>query len=363
MCLKGLLLMRFKMKKIFLAIFIAANLFVIAAMIFCAYTTYLPPQTYPNWSYFGLIFPLFLFLDVAFVIFWLIFKLKLVVLPLAGILICIGAVRAYFPINIPQIPPENAIKVLSYNVLHFGENSRTDFEENPILNYILQSGADIVCLQEASSYDMERVKGDIERVYPFKELEKSRMTVSVLLSKYPILSCMEIDYPSETNSSFAYEVLIGKDTVLVINNHLESYKLNDDDKQQYKQIIKNPESEDVEEKYNSLVAKIVKATAIRGAQADSVAAFVERSHHKYIISCGDFNDSPVSYVHHSMTRNLKDAYTCSGNGPGLSYNRNGMYFRLDNILVSDGFVPYGAVVDRKIKASDHYPISCYLKME
>ncbi len=355
--------MGFKIKKIFQSIFIAANLFVIAAMIFCAYTTYLPPQHYPNWSYFGLVFPVFLFLDMAFVVFWLIFKLKFAMLPLAGLLVCIGAVRAYFPINIPQNHPSDAIKFLSYNVLHFGEDHTLEPEENPILNYILQSGADIVCLQEAGEHDMERMKDALESVYPYKELGRSRTTVSVILSKYPILSSVEINYPSETNSSFAHEILIGGDTVLVVNNHLESYKLNDDDKRQYKQLIKNPESDGVEEKYNSLVSKIVKATAIRGVQADSVSAFIERSRHKYIISCGDFNDSPISYVHHSMTGKLNDAYTRSGNGPGLSYNRYGMYFRLDNILVSDGFVPYEALVDRKIKASDHYPISCYLKMK
>ncbi|MCM1312368.1 MAG: endonuclease/exonuclease/phosphatase family protein [Bacteroides sp.] len=355
--------MKFKMKKLFLSIFIAANVVVIAAMIFCAYTTYLPPQTYPNWSYFGLIFPVFLFLDIVFVAFWLVFKWKLVILPLTGLLLCIGAVRTYFPVNIPQAHPADAIKVLSYNVLHFGEDSSVASEDNPILNYILQSGADIVCLQEAGGRDMERMGEVFDSIYPYSEFGASRMAMVLILSKYPILSTEEINYPSETNSSFAHELLVGKDTVLVINNHLESYKLNDDDKQQYKQIIKNPESDDVEEKYHSLVSKIAKATAVRGVQADSVAAFIARSRHKYIISCGDFNDSPVSYVHHAMARTLNDAYTRSGNGPGLSYNRNGMYFRLDNILASDNFVPYEAVVDRKIKASDHYPISCYLKMK
>ena len=59
-------------------------------------------------------------------------------------------------------------------------------------------------------------------------------------------------------------------------------------------------------------------------------------------------------------RNLKDAYTMSGNGPGLSYNRSGMYFRIDNIFISDSWKPYGATVDRSIKESDHYPIYCYL---
>ncbi len=355
--------MAFKIKKIFITIFIAVNLFVIAAMNFCAYTAYLPPQIYPNWSYFGLIFPVFLFLDAMFIIFWLLFRRKLMVLPLAGMLACAWAVRAYFPINIKQTPPDDAIKVLSYNVFHFGNTPNVKPEDNPIVNYILQSNADIVCLQEASRYDMDHIEDLFTTVYPYCRLEVSKKDCFAILSKHPIVNSRELNYPSETNSSFAYEILIGNDTVMVINNHLESYKLNDEDKKQYKQIIKNPEENGAEEKYNSLVSKIIKATSVRGIQADSISAFVGRCHHKYIISCGDFNDSPISYVHHTMTKQLNDAYTRSANGPGLSYNRSGMYFRLDNILISENLIPYAAVVDRSIKDSDHYPIFCSLKMK
>ena len=77
--------------------------------------------------------------------------------------------------------------------------------------------------------------------------------------------------------------------------------------------------------------------------------------------CGDFNDSTLSYVHYRMTRNLNDAYVESGNGPGISYHRSGMFFRLDNILCSHHWRSFGAVVKKCYKMSDHYPVSACLK--
>lgn len=334
------------------------------AMNFCAYTAYLPPQTYPNWSYFGLLFPVFLALDVLFVVFWLIFKWKYVALPLLGILLCMKSVRTYFPINIPETPPKEALKFMSYNVYGFGEKTNyAKWDDNQIINYILLSDADIVCLQEADKMRLKPVKKLLDKFYPYHKYASNNGAVMGCLSKYPILSSRLIDYVSRSNCSYAYEIKVNEDTVLVVNNHFESYKLNDSDKAQYKEILKKPEDEAADEKYHSLTAKLAKANALRGAQADSVAAYIRRSKHKYVIACGDFNDSPLSYSHHTLTEDLKDAYTESGNGPGLSYNRSGMFFRIDNILVSENIETYGAKVDSKIKKSDHYPIYCYLKFE
>lgn len=354
------------LKAIPMFLFIAINLIVIVAMNFCAYTSCLPPQENVATSYYGLMFPLFLGIDVLFVLFWLIFKWKLVVLPLLGMLFCVESVRAYFPLNMPQEPPTGSIKVLSYNVMAFGKANLGEWEQNPILNYLLASDADILCLQEANKALVDRALDSIVKVYPYHSLELRADNYLLCFSKFPVLSVESIDYPTQSNYSFAYQVLVGKDTLLVVNNHLESYRLSDTDKDDYKSIIKNykhPERNDSETKYLSLVEKLAYHDSIRGYQVDSVAAYVERHAGQHIVVCGDFNASPISYAHHRLTEVLNDAYTRSGNGPGISYNRSGMYFRLDHILVSSNVTAYGAKVDRAIKESDHYPIFCFVKLE
>ncbi|MBO4429788.1 MAG: endonuclease/exonuclease/phosphatase family protein [Bacteroidaceae bacterium] len=354
------------LKTIPLLIFIAINLLMIVAMIFCVHTSCLPPQDYPEWSYWGLMFPVFLVVNVLFVLFWLIFKWKLVLLPLIGMAFCASNIRAYFPINFPSEPPTGSIKILSYNVMAFGEDKSKPWDENPIMRYLLESGADIICLQEARKTLVDEALDSISLIYPYYYYQLETDNYIACFSKFPIDSVTKIEYPTTTNHSYAYEMLVGEDTLLVINNHLESYKLSPEDRDDYKSILQNykhPEQNDSETKYLGLTGKIVEHDSIRGYQVDSVAAFIVKNKGKHIVSCGDLNATPVSYVHHCLTKYLNDAYTRSGNGPGISFNRSWMYFRLDHIMVSPNVKAYSAKVDNSIKHSDHYPISCYVKLE
>ena len=354
------------LKTIPMIIFIAINLLVIVAMNFCAYTACLPPQTYPSVSYMGLMFPAFLVVDACFVLFWLIFKWKLTLLPMVGMLLCVGSIRTYVPVNIPADPPEGSLKLLTYNVMGFGKDEDYTWEENPILNYLLSSGADIVCVQEGRKNILDGVIDRITPIYPYYSLVLIPDNYIACFSKYPLNFIKQIDYPTTTNCSMVYEVQVGKDTLVLINNHLESYRLSPEDKEDYKSIIKNyqhPEENESEMKYLGLTEKLSRCDSIRGMQVDSVAAFLDSCKGRYVVACGDFNSSPISYCHHWLTEWLNDAYTRTGNGPGTTYNRSGMYFRLDHILVSPNITPYKAKVDKSITVSDHYPMSCFIKLE
>lgn len=348
------------------------NIIVIGAMIVCAYSVYLTPFKYPNWSYLGMIMPIFLVATVIFIPVWLIIKREYCLISIAGIALCWGSIRDYCPINIMQGEPSGAsLKVMSYNVFSFNNYNYED-NQTEIVNYITNSGAGIVCLQEATKIKEQHINDALRTFYPYIETGNAKDINCAILSKYPVLSCQEIDLNSKSASCCLYDVLVGADTVKVINCHLESYKLNDEDKQMYKQMIKNSnpltddeslDDYDVHDSFLLLGEKLAKANSIRSLQADTIASIIENIPNKYIIMCGDFNDSPISYVHKTLTQRLKDAYTESGNGPGLSYNRSGMYFRIDNIIISDSFNSFDAKVDKTIYESDHYPIFCTLEMQ
>ena len=164
-----------------------------------------------------------------------------------------------------------------------------------------------------------------------------------------------------TNSSVIYHLDINGDKVTVINNHLESYKFKNDDKEIYNEMIMEKDVNKASSK--RLLDKMTFADSLRALQTDVLCDLVEkeRKTNDGVIVCGDFNDSPVSYVHHRLTRQLRDTYAESGNGVGFSYYHNRMYFRIDHILVSDNYKAYGAKVDKSIKESDHYPIYTYIK--
>ncbi len=335
------------------------NTLVVAGMTACAYASFFKPQEFPRLSILGLAFPIFLALTLAFAVFWLFVKRRLTLISLGGLLLCSGSVRTYCPLNWPTRAPQGSVSILTYNIfnLHTDDGDK-DFVHHPIVNYILRSDADIVCCQEVSNFKETQVDSLFSTHYPFRTYTEKNGAKLLVMSKFPILSTDTIHYESKTNTSTACRLLIQNDTLLLINNHLESYHLKDSDKAEYKELIKTPDEAHVRHNLRELAGKLIQATRARGPQADSVARYVERAPERHIIVCGDFNDASISYVHHRLTRTLNDAFTRSGNGPGISYHRSGMYFRIDNILCSPGVRPYECRIDRSIDASDHYPMSC-----
>ena len=347
------------------------NTLVVGGMILCAYSIYLSPANYPNWSFLGMVFPFFVIASLLFLFIWPFLKWKYCAISLLGIIICWGSIRDYCPINLfKDVPEGKTIDILSYNVESF-RNYNYERGQTNIVDYIINSQADVVCLQDVWYFQGDQPYASLSAAYPYIHQGEETNYDCVLLSKFPILSSQSIDLGSIAASCMSYDLLAYDDTVKVINCHLESYLLSDDDKQLYKQMVKrsiqrksNLEEDTINMKAGFwwLEGKLAVANAARSHQADQLKQLVDALPNNYIIVCGDFNDSPVSYVHKKLTEELKDAYTESGNGPGWSYNQSGMFFRIDHILISDSFNSYNAKVDKYGQESDHYPIFCTLEM-
>lgn len=350
-------------------VLLALNLLVIGLLLFSAYSPHINPEVHALRACMGLAFPVFLFANVCFLCCWLIFRWRLVVLPVLAFLICAPQIRTYIPFNLhTKDVPQEAIKVLSYNVMAFDNLKKVD-GKNPILTYLEESNADIICLQEYMVVSKHKyvTEADVQKAlkaYPYRHIQKvgrdkSSNTVACF-SKYPIVSARRIMYDSYSNGSAMYDIAVGGDTITVINNHLESNKLTRSDKEVYVDMIKNPEANKVKEGTMHLIGKLGDAQRIRAQQADVVAKAVADTPYPYVIVCGDFNDSPISYTHRVISETLDDAFVNSGSGLGISYNQNGFYFRIDHILMSRNLKAYNCTVDRSIKNSDHYPIWCYI---
>lgn len=343
---------------------VAANILIVVALVLCSYTYRLNSHDYPDYSYWGMFLPIFLCASIFFLFIWLVIKRRFMLISIVGMLICADSIRDFFPVNFSSKIPEGAFKVLSYNVMGFGDVRDVPWDENIVLGYIRESGADIVCIQEMENIPEATLHQLCDSIYPYIGIDTIKpMLHLLLLSKYPIISSERINYESSTNGSFAHKVVKGNDTILVVNNHMESYKLQAADKDNYKSIIENPEGEDNEEKYDSLITKLKAANYIRATQADSIAKYIVHSDSKYVLCMGDFNAPVNSYTHYRLTRLLNDAYTRSGCGVGFSYNRSGMYFRIDNILTSENIKAYNAKVDAYSKMSDHFPIYAWLELQ
>ena len=351
--------------KVISYIILAVNAFFAGIFILTAYSPHLHPDLHPIVSCLGLTFPIFLVINICFLIFWLVANYRYALLSLITLLICFSQIRTYIPFHFTtRSIPEGSIKILSYNIMGFNGMKKED-GENPILSYLAKSDADIICLQEygAATNTKYLTDKDIKKAlkaYRYRDIYQNGGSQLACYSKYPILSANKIDYQSTYNASIIYELEVNEDTITLINNHLESNKLTKEDKVVYEEMLKKPKAEKVKSGLRQLVRKLAEASTIRSHQADTIARIIEESRHPYKIVCGDFNDASISYTHRILTQELDDAFTESGKGLGISYNQNKFFFRIDNILISPNLKAYNCTVDRSIKESDHFPIWCYI---
>lgn len=280
---------------------------------------------------------------------------------LLGFVVSYSSVRTYWPLNISRDVPPGSIKVMSYNVHNFASDNAPKGHDNPILEYIINSDADIVCLQEAVITD--NLRDAVKDVYNYVDSVRSKNggDCLVLLSKYPIKSSERIEYESKNNVSAAFRVVVDEEIVTVINNHFETSGLSLADRAGFKDMVKGKAGSDtMRAESKRLAVKLGESAKIRAPQAEAVAEYVRNSGDNVIL-CGDFNDNPISYTHRTLARELTDCYVESGNGPGISYHHNAIFVRIDNIMCSKLWQPYKCKVDRSIGYSDHYPIYCWLK--
>lgn len=348
-----------------------ANIATVIVMLLVGYSFRVSPEHHSLIAGAGLFFPVFLVLNFGFLVFWLFFHWRGALIPILGYVAAYFPVRAYIPFNYPSEPPEGSIKVVSYNVFNFAAPDAGYGRDNQIIDYLCNSGADIICLQEASAKGIGEAEADsvMKTVYPYSDVSTRQGDHDCLrlYSKFPVLSKERVDYESDTNLSMAYVLDIHGDSVLVVNNHFESNKLNPADKAGFRDMVKGHMDNGLMRAESKLLfGKLAAAARIRAPQVQAVAEYVDRARREKGMSaivCGDFNDTPVSYAYYTLSRRLTDCYAASGNGPGFSYHRSGMYVRIDHIFCTEEWRPYAAETDGKIAVSDHYPVMCWLKKQ
>lgn len=352
-------------KEFVLRIVAGANVVTVLLMLAAGYSDRLDPVSHPLLANAGLVFPVFLVLNLAFLVFWVMVRLRWVIIPVAGLILGFQPVRTYAPLNVSVSAPDSCIKVISYNVYNLSSWLTAD-EPCEISEWLLNEDADIVCLQEIGGLGEAKYRRFMDLMskgYAYKDTAAYfGHDEMAIFSKFPIVGKERIPYVSDTNFSAAFRLLVGKDTVTVVSNHLESIAFTPEEKTQFKTIVKGDmEHHEAETTSRHLAYKLSAASRRRAPQADAVADYVRSLGQRNTILCGDFNDSPISYTHRTIAGELTDCYVSTANGPGISYHLNGFYVRIDNIFCSSDWTPYDCRVVSSIKASDHYPIICWLK--
>ncbi|MDR3651440.1 MAG: endonuclease/exonuclease/phosphatase family protein [Paludibacter sp.] len=352
----------------------ASNLIVAIFMIMTLIGSVLSPEKIIFPAYFALIYPFTIFLNIFFLIFWLLARKWFFLLSLSMLLFSASQIGNTIPVNFGKtdsITSSKTIKILTYNTLMSGRLKKyTTRRPNMVMKYVLESDADIVCLQEFTLSENKEylTLADIMRIfskYPYKHIqyrlnERFNHHGIATFSKYPIINKQEIDYPSNFNLSIYSDIVIKGDTIRLINNHLESNKLTDNDKIMPYSLKDKFSAENLTGITLHFSQKLGAAYKLRAFQADVVARVIANSPYKVIV-CGDFNDVPTSYAYTKVKGKLKDAFAETSTGLGWTYNERYYHFRIDYILYdSSSFTPILYKSD-KVNYSDHFPVLCKLK--
>ena len=215
--------------KIVAYLILAINAFLVGTLILSAYSPYLNPKVNPLASSLGLAFPIFLTINLLFLVFWAFINYRYALLPIIGFLVCIPQIRTYIPFNsTTKTIPEGSIKLLSYNVMSFSNLEKKN-GKNPVLSYLADSKADIICLQEYNTTTNKKflTEQDVKKAlkaYSYQSIHQQGIGEVQLacFSKFPILSSQPIKYKSSYNGSMKYVLKVNNDTITLINNHLES---------------------------------------------------------------------------------------------------------------------------------------------
>jgi endonuclease/exonuclease/phosphatase family metal-dependent hydrolase len=357
-------------------IMIAFNVGAVLAMILTLLGGYLSPDVVIFPAYLSLLFPVTILINCCFVVFWIISRKWLFLLSLSILLLSASQITNTFSFRFGKtksVAVTHPVKILTYNTWRCSRITKpTKKNPNKVLQYALETNADIICLQEFTVSDKDEylTLKDVLRLfekYPYKHIvlngsKSSRQEGIATFSKYPIINKQRIDYPSDNNLSIYSDINIDGKIIRLINNHLESNRLTEDDKSRPINLKENFDADSLSGITLYFSKKLAAAYKLRAVQADSVAEIVDKSPYK-VIMCGDFNDVPCSYAYTRAKGNLTDAFSESGFGMGWTFNERYFHFRIDYVMYDSSAFDIIKYKSERVKYSDHYPVLCTLNLK
>lgn len=327
------------------------------------------PRSSVNLALFSMSFPVWVILLVIVTLVSAILKARWAFgISVAAWIIGWGNVCTLNPWNLRQNASENekTFKLLTYNVFKFQPDERDSLlTYNNTVSSIINCGADVVALQESISLDKptrylkitESQCDSIKNIYPHRQYNRDGLS---LLSKYPFRAISLPEYPSGSAQFAGYEIDLDsvKKTAL-FNVHLQSFRLNTEDRQVYYEITDGDVSKEIlSEAKNEIIPKVKNALRCHASEAEMLVRDINAvSPNGAVIVCGDFNDIPGSYPIKTLCHGceLKDAFRNGAFGATYTYHGSRFYFNIDHVLYRDFERPL-YTKRLKLPSSDHYPV-------
>lgn len=329
------------------------NSFLAFALIFSLFLPWLAPQDFGAITVLSLLTPVFIMLNVAFLIYWILSGFKKQLLqPFVVLVLAYFLLPAYyiFDQNDTVIPPKNNLSVLTYNVRKLNQYKWLEIDSIPdkIESLINSETPDIVLLQEYTKTD----NFDLDYPYSYNHYNKRGnnkvQTGLAIFSKYPIINKAALKVVKYNSSIIYADIVKSKDTVRIYNFHLESLGI-DPGKEYYGY-----------EKSKNILKRLRNSFKTQQKEIESLQESIKNCNYPIIMG-GDMNNTAFSWSYKNLKDGFTDTFSEMGDGFGATYKLKGFPLRIDYIFTDDSMV----VVSHKnydIGLSDHYPIMANINL-
>ena len=314
-----------------------------------------------------LAFPYLAILSIILIVFWALSrKIIFCALGIVTIIICLTPLSNTFPLGSRRTPSNDGeiFKIISWNVLHTQDIRQEDYPGNRAIEYMIGSEADIICLTELRSFGKHEIphfsdtlRDSLFSAYPYRAGQKS--SDIKVLSKYPVKRLDKILMDVGGNCRFDFfKISFPHNELIVAMVHLFSFGLSEEERNVVTEIksVETAKSS-MEELKGSIRTKLRTAFRKRAEDATTLRSVIDDIPMDIpLIVCGDFNDVPTSWTYNIVRGDdLRDAYSETNFGPGITYNLHAFYFHIDQMFYRGPIEAIDLTIG-KINSSDHYPL-------
>ncbi|MBU2996497.1 endonuclease/exonuclease/phosphatase family protein [Cellulophaga baltica] len=329
--------------KIFIKKFIfSVNVFFALCLLLSCFVPFISTAKYPFVAFLSLGIPILVFINIAFIIYWLFLRKKQFFFSFLILLISYFSLSSFYMFRLNETEESSKdLSIMSYNVRGFNDNLIHDSNLfNKIKKFIIQEDPDIICFQEFDYYRKNYFK---EYKYSYHKHIKDREKVNMgVFSKYPIISNGLLSFPDSGNDGAYVDVLYKNDTVRIYSLHLESLRVSP-----HKDAL-------VKEESSKLYGRLTKSFVKQQEQAELVLNHMKSVPYKTIV-CGDFNSTEYSNIYKTIKGRMNDTFKEKGVGFGKTYNFKYYPARIDFIL-GDHRLKVKSHKNYDVEFSDHFPI-------
>ncbi len=341
-------------RKFFKRFFIGLNLVVCVLFLLASLSPIVSPLSWWPIGFFSLAVPYFIIIIIFSILFWLVVKPILVLIPVITLLIGTKQIIVLFAWHpsksFTDKQADSTLRIVDWNVSSMyglsNDAEKRKHNRTEIAGAILKYEPGIICLQEFNHSFSGKTESDnigmFSTKYPYyffsrdySNKSKTYASGCIIFSKYPIIDSGKTDYPKNIAESIIYaDILKDGDTIRIYTTHLQSYKFTPTD---YGDIekIKDPGNEALEASKN-IIQKMKGAFEKRAIQAETVRKLTDQSPYPSII-CGDFNDVPNSYTYFHSRGSRQDAFLKQDFGVGSSFLSLAPALRIDYIFPDNSF--------------------------